>query len=95
MKKVIIIGGLIGPEKTTIVEALVKGVEARTGEQVECVMVHKEDIETLLPGADVGALFPQIEHNPEPLILRARPEIKEPFIETKIKGHIRPYKFHR
>lgn len=91
MKKIAVCGH-VGHGQTTLARALIAVVEAKTGEQVECVMVHKEDAEFWNR---------PLEPKPSPELieeLRLSPpdiELKEVFREQKIKGHQRPYKFHR
>lgn len=84
MRKVAIIGHV--DHKTTVIEALVKAVEEKTGEKVEIVTVHKEDIK---------CLERPLDRTEEVFIIEKLPELKEPFIPRLPKGHIRPYKFHR
>ena len=91
MSKVIIISGHVGAGQTTAIEALIKAVEAKTGETVECVMVHKEEAEFW-----TKPLLPKPESK-EMILLAPDPDPNPIGWETsqKIKGHIRPYKFHK
>ena len=85
MKKIAIVVSHIDTENKTVTEALVKSFEQKTGEQVECVMIHNKE-------SDFWAK-PLQETDATPLVLC--PKMTEPFIQPKIKGHIRPYKFHK
>ena len=78
---------IIGQGKASLIEALVKAVEEKTGETVEFVNVHSEDIEELtspieMPKVDFKLTNYQIDYVPT---------IKD----KKTKGHERPYKYHR
>lgn len=83
--KVAIIGG---KASTTLIEALIKGVEEKTGEKIEFVDMHLKDIEEftqILPENKDTYTFELIKH-------------EKPFYPKKKhcpKGHEKPYKFHK
>lgn len=83
--KVAIIGG---QASTTLIEALIKAVEEKTGEKIEFVDMHSKDIEE----------FTQILPTDTKKYTLELASIVEPFDpEGKYfrKGHKKPYKFHR
>lgn len=80
--------GIIGHvchSNVSVIEALVKAVEKKTGETVICVNVNPQDIEALkhpiLP-KQAPIILQSIDHS------YTAPEVKR-------KGHERPYKYHR
>lgn len=85
MKKVAIIGAITHEQKT-LIEALVKGVEERTGEKVVAVNVHEKDADFLTQKVTMDEV--------ESYLLKSV-KMYSPPPEPKRKGHIRPYKHHR
>lgn len=81
--------GTGNPEERTLIEALVMGVEEKTGEKVEIVQVHEKDLKVLT------TQLPQIDKEPITLIAPTIMELTSVPPSEKRKGHERPYKYHR
>lgn len=83
--------GHVDHGKTSIIEALVKGFEEKTGEKVEFVTVHDNEIDLLVRKQEL----PKVEE----LVFEINNyRIEEPFFPKAKhcpKGHERPYKYHR
>ena len=78
---------IIGQGNATLIEALVKAVEEKTGETVEFVNVHSKDIEELTKPIDM----PKVEFEVKNYKVEYVPIIKG----KKTKGYEHPYKYHR
>lgn len=82
--KVAIIG--TNAPQQTLIEALVKAFEEKTGEQVEFVNIHSKDAEILTQKVPIKEI--------DPCILEPIEQFTPPPVQ-KTKGHKRPYKYHR
>lgn len=78
---------IIGEPSLTIIEELVRCVEAMTGEEIVCVNLHAKDVDILTQKAAIDEL--------EPFIINSIERYSDSLPVIKRKGHERPYKYHR
>ena len=82
--------GHVDHGKVSMIEALVKGVEKKTGEKIELVTIHEKELEFLTQEIHIN--------KPSDLEFEINNSmLEEPFPKSKpfAKGHEHPYKYHR